>query len=232
MKIHVLGCNGPYPAAFGGTSGYLVENEGKYLLMDCGSGTLSRLMGLCDPKALEGILLSHLHYDHMADALVLSYYAPGLPVYCPGEEHAVKPLLQSAFDVRPFPAPGETVSMIGLDISFFPTRHPVPCRAMRMTGGGKTFVYTGDTNECDGLDAFAAGADVLLADAAFLESEWNDRLPHLSARRCALLAQKAHAGRLYLTHLPVRHDADTLEREAREVFPDSLAVHTGMTIVV
>ena len=61
MRLHVLGCHGPYPCAGGATSGYLVERDGKALLMDCGSGVMGRLMEKWDPAALSCVLLSHLH---------------------------------------------------------------------------------------------------------------------------------------------------------------------------
>ena len=66
MRVHVLGCHGPWPCANGATSGYLMEHEGKYILVDCGSGVLGKLMAICDPAKLEGILLSHLHFDQIS----------------------------------------------------------------------------------------------------------------------------------------------------------------------
>ena len=64
MKLRVLGCHGPYPPAGGCTSGYLLENDGKALLMDCGAGVMGRLAQYWDAANLEAVLLSHLHFDH------------------------------------------------------------------------------------------------------------------------------------------------------------------------
>ena len=71
MRLHVLGCHGPWPCAGGATSGYLIEQGEQTLLMDCGAGVLGKLLALCDPAALSGVLLSHLHADHASDLLVL-----------------------------------------------------------------------------------------------------------------------------------------------------------------
>lgn len=233
MKLHVLGCHGPYPPAGGATSGYLIENKGKTLLMDCGAGVMGRLMRLCDPAQLEGVLLSHLHFDHASDLLVMRYYleiaGKTLPVYVPEEDESpFRALLAApAFDVRPYP---ETLEIAGLTVTTMPVRHPVPCRALKLTDGSKTLVFTGDTNDCPGLAGFAKDTDVLLADAAFLEEEWADTKPHMSASGAARLAKEAGAKSLYLTHLPVRHAPATLVKEAQAVYPGAQAVFPGLVI--
>ena len=233
MKLHVIGCHGPYPVAGGCTSGYLIEHQGKALLMDCGSGVMGRLMKLWDPAALEGVLLSHLHFDHASDLLVMRYYleiaGKTLPVYVPPEDDSpFRALLTApAFDVRPYPA---ELEMMGLKITTLPVRHPVPCRAIRLTDGEKTLVFTGDTNDCEGLSDFSRHADVLLADAAFLSQEWTDQKPHMSAAGAARLALDAEVKALYLTHLPVRHAPETLVQEARPIFHRVQAVAPGMVI--
>jgi ribonuclease BN (tRNA processing enzyme) len=233
MKLHILGCHGPYPPAGGATSGYLIENHGKLLLMDCGAGVMGRLMRLCDPAELAGVLLSHLHFDHASDLLVMRYYleiaGKTLPVYVPPEDETpfLGLLCAPAFEVRPYP---ETLEIMGLTVTTLPVRHPVPCRALRLTDGEKTLVFTGDTNDCPGLDAFARNASVLLADAAFLTNEWTDQKPHMSAAGAARLAVEAEAKTLYLTHLPVRHAPETLEKEAKAIFPRVQAVAPGMVI--
>ena len=235
MKLHVIGCHGPYPVAGGTTSGYLIEQNGQALLMDCGAGVLGKLMKLWDPAALECVLLSHLHFDHASDLLVLRYYleiaGKTLTVYVPPEDESpFRALLTApAFDVRPYP---EKLNVMGLTITTLPVRHPVPCRALRLTDGEKTLVFTGDTNDCDGLANFAKNADVLLADAAFLTDEWTDQKPHMSAAGAARLAKEAEVKKLYLTHLPVRHAPETLEKEAWEICPHAQAVHPGMVIAL
>ena len=235
MKLHVLGCYGPYPNAGGTTSGYLIEHQGKALLMDCGAGVLGRLMQRWDPAELECVLLSHLHFDHASNLLVLGYYlakaGKTLKVYVPGEDHSpFRALLTPpVFEVADYP---EALSVMGLHVTTLPVRHPVPCRALRMTDGEKTLVFTGDTNTCPGLAAFAHGADVLLADSAFLQDQWGENLPHLSAGLCGKLAVEAQAKRLYLTHLSVHNAPEAAEQEARAQFPDAWAVRPGQVITL
>lgn len=233
MKLHVLGCHGPYPPAGGATSGYLVEQDGKLLLMDCGSGVLGRLMQKADPAKLSGILLSHLHYDHAADLLVLTYYLQQrgvkLPLFVPPEDASPLRKLLSAdvYDVMPYP---EKMQLAGLGITTLPVRHPVPCRAIRLEAEGKALVFSGDTNTCENLAAFAKEADAFLCDAAFLETEWAENKPHLSAKKAAEAALQAHVKQLYLTHLPVGHEKATMEQEASSVFAHTKAVEQGLVI--
>ena len=235
MKLYVIGCHGPYPIAGGTTSGYLLEHQGKALLMDCGAGVMGRLMQLWNPADLECVLLSHLHFDHASDLLVMRYYleiaGKTLTVYVPPEDASpFRELLTApAFDVRPYP---DMLEVMGLQVTTLPVRHPVPCRALRLTDGDKTLVFTGDTNDCDGLAAFARGADALLADAAFLQQEWTDAKPHMSAEGAGRLAAEAGVNRLFLTHLPVRHAPETLEKEAKAQFSNTNAVYPGMEITL
>ena len=235
MRLHVLGCHGPWPCAGGATSGYLIEQGEQTLLMDCGAGVLGKLLALCDPAALSGVLLSHLHADHASDLLVLRYYLESrgvsLPVYVPGEDASPLRALLScpALQIAPYP---DSLSLAGLRVTTLPVRHPVPCRALRLTDGEKTMLYTGDTNDCPGLAAFARGADALLADEAFLEAEWKETLPHMSAARAARLAAEAGAKSLYLTHLPTRHAPETLAAEAKKIFPAAQAVFPGQVIAL
>ena len=77
MKLTVLGCNGPYPAAGGACSGYLLEAENTRVLLDCGTGVLAALPARMAPEELDAVVLSHLHYDHMSDMLPLIYRMQG-----------------------------------------------------------------------------------------------------------------------------------------------------------
>ena len=76
IKITVLGCYGPFPPIGGATSGYLLElnsqNTQKKFLLDCGSGVLAKLQQYISPNSLDGIIVTHMHYDHCSDLGVLS----------------------------------------------------------------------------------------------------------------------------------------------------------------
>ncbi|MEL6689285.1 MAG: MBL fold metallo-hydrolase [Pseudomonadota bacterium] len=68
MKVTVLGSGTPEPYGRRASSGYLVEVAGQKLLFDCGGGVVSRLLEIgVAPDAIDILVLSHLHSDHMID---------------------------------------------------------------------------------------------------------------------------------------------------------------------
>jgi ribonuclease BN (tRNA processing enzyme) len=110
--------------------------------------------------------------------------------------------------------------------------HPVEAYGLRVEHrtGGRTCVlaYSGDTDACPNLTRLAKDADVLLAEAAFVEGRDTTRHIHLTGRRAGQTAAESGARRLLLTHLPVWTDAATAHAEAAEVFDGAIdVVHPG-----
>ena len=95
---------------------------------------------------------------------------------------------------------------------------------------GKVFVYTGDTNTLSGLADFAAGADLLLADAGLIEADWAENKPHLSPRLCASLADECGVKKLILTHLAAKNDPSDVYREAAALRPDAIVAREGLQV--
>jgi len=224
MFLSVLGVNGPFPAAGGACSGYLVESDGgdTKLLLDCGTGALSRLLKLTPIEALSGVVLSHLHFDHMSDmlpmlyALQLSARRYPLPVFAPERPERVRALLESPHcDLFSH----SDITVQEMRISFVPAVHPVEASCVSVECDGARLVFTGDTNENPALALFADGCDLLLADAGFLAADWTPKAPHLSALLCGELASSVRAGALLLTHLNPKYDPQALLKEARAACP-------------
>lgn len=237
MKLTVLGNNGPYPAAGGACSGYLLSSDSgnTNVLLECGTGVLARLPKYLPWEKLDAVILSHLHFDHMSDMLPMQYalqFHPrpaALPVLAPSTPAPVHALLEiPAYALLPM----EAIQIGEMRFSFAPARHPVECYALRAECDGRSFAYTGDSNTLPALEAFLKDADVLLADAGLAETDWKESAPHLSARRCAELAVATGAGRLLLTHLNPRYRLEDLENEAQAVFADARFVRIGDTVEI
>ena len=239
MRLTILGMNGPFPAPGGATSGYYLSAGEHAMALDMGCGTLARLTALTPPEELSALLLSHWHFDHCSDVLPLLYRLDvcaerPLHIYAPvDEQSAVRKAVQASkavvlHDIHP----GDQFSVGEVHVQTFAARHPVPAVMFRMTHEGRTFCYTGDTNTVEGLEDFAAHADLLLADGLFTEGTWAEGKPHLSASQVAQLAQDAKVRRFVITHLNPAIDPQTLLREARAIRIDAMLAACGDTYEV
>ncbi len=235
--LKILGNNGPYPAAGGACSGYLLASDSgdTRILIDCGTGVLNRLLGEGALASLDAVVLSHLHYDHMSDMLPMQYalqFNPRpkpLPVYAPDEPEEVFALLRSpCFDLWP----AEDVVVGEMRLSFTPARHPVPTNAVCVECDGARFVFTGDSNQDPLVELFCDGADLLLADCGLSSADHRFTAPHYSARLCGQLAKNARARRLLLTHLNPKYDPQALLEEARSEFPAAELALPGESYII
>ena len=246
MRLTVLGCSGPFAAPGGACSSYLVEHEGHRLLMDCGPGALGRLEEICSIGQLDAIVLSHLHYDHMSDLFSGMYNlqqlraagavdAP-LSLLLPDEPAGLRGQLAAGGAFAPASLDELRCkggcSVGGMRLSFMPVRHPLPAFAVKVQAGGRTLVYTGDTNTCPGLDGFCRGADLLLCDVGLTRAAWSEGAPHLSAALGGELARDAGVRALLGTHVHPRADRAALLAELRECFPQARLAEQGMTVEV
>ena len=203
MELKTLGIYGPYPKA-GGTacSSYLVRTEKAKLVLDFGTGALTRLTAEEDVGSVDAIILSHTHFDHVSDMLPLTYLMelrPGkLKVYLPKtkDNWYLKLLNTACFEAHEVEA-GDKAEINGALVEFFPAKHTVPTLGIKISEGGKSLYYTGDTVWFDELSEYVRGADTVLADAA---KPLGFKGPHMSYDK-AFLLKEASGGKVILTHL-------------------------------
>jgi ribonuclease BN (tRNA processing enzyme) len=209
------------------------------LLIDLGNGALGPLQRVCDPCTLDAVAVSHLHADHVADLVVLNVLrryrpeGPCGPVDLYGPQGTAERLAQMAgvdpatdvsgqFAVHDW-VDGEVVTVGPFEVTAVAVEHPVPAYGLRVTGPseqdpGRRVVlgYSGDTDTCAGLRVVAAGADLFLAEAAFVEGRDDAvRGVHLTGRRAGATAAESGAQRLVLTHLIPWNDPAATLAEAR-----------------
>jgi ribonuclease BN (tRNA processing enzyme) len=233
VRLTIVGCSGSVPGPTSAASAYLVEHDGFRLLLDLGSGAFGALQQHLDPAAVDAVVLSHLHADHCLDLTAMVVHRrhavpaplPRVPLLGPAGTHdrlamaydpAARGGLRDVFAVAAV-APGER-ELGPFRLRFERVNHPVPTHAVRVSAGGRSLAYSGDTGVSDGLVAAAEGADVLLCEASFDPGPANPPDLHLTGREAGEHAAKAGVGRLLVTHIPPWTDAARAESDAATAF--------------
>jgi ribonuclease BN (tRNA processing enzyme) len=243
MRLTVVGCSGSIPGPDSPASCYLLEADGFRLVVDFGNGSLGPLQRYLPLLAVDAVCLSHLHADHCIDLYsycIARTYSPAGPqppipvfgpagaaqrialVHEPDKGHGDESWLAQRFLFRTL-EPGP-LTIGPFDVQLAHVNHPVETFAFRFSHAGRTLVYTGDTGETEAVPALAAGADLLLSEAAFLDGRNLPPNLHLTARQAAGYARRAGVGRLVLTHLQPWYSADDARTEAAAAFPGQLDV--------
>ena len=236
-----MGCAGSAPGPDSAASCYLVEHDGFRLLVDLGSGAFGPLQAVVDPAAIDAVYLSHLHADHCLDVAPFvvwhRYSGRGagrrLPLFAPA---GAARRLALAYDLAGEPlddvfdfavlTPG-SFTIGPFQAATARTAHPIECHAVRLTAGGRSLVYTGDTGPSEDVVQLAFGADALLAEAAHPEGPGLPDGLHLTGRQAGEHAAAAGVGRLLLTHVPAWVDQIGQLFAASSVFPETELVRPG-----
>ena len=100
MRLTVLGKSPSWQDAGGACSGYMIEEDGVCVVVDCGNGVFSKLRRYRDYTEIDAVVISHLHADHILDLVPFAsalIYAPrqqSVPVdRWPGTDSPARPVL-------------------------------------------------------------------------------------------------------------------------------------------
>jgi ribonuclease Z len=211
LKVTMLGTGVGIPQPGRSQAAVLVENEGA-LLLDCGAGTLLRLDEVGhDLEALDCVILTHLHLDHVSDLLALAnarFLAdlPALRVFGPQGTEVYFEIAKSVYPnlekmsvaVREL-KPMDSFSLKGFDIFAEEARHSVTALAYRLESEEKVIVYSGDTEPCSRVAALSKDADLLIHECSFPEPF--DVTNHTTPRKLGSMIRNLGIKRVVLTHL-------------------------------
>jgi ribonuclease BN (tRNA processing enzyme) len=244
VRLTVLGGAGAYPPAGGACSGYLLEHDGFRLLIDPGYAVVPRLLERLPAEAIDAVLVSHGHPDHVADLNPLLRARamrpdppPSLRAYAlPSALDPVLALdsatsLHGACDVRAIEA-GGSLSIGPFDVATRSLPHFVPNVGVRIIAGAVSVTYTGDAGPTDALVELAAGTDLLIAEATYVDGVPDASAGNLNdAAEVGRQARAARAGRLMVTHLWPGTDPGASLAAARRAFSDPVDVATPGLVV-
>lgn len=247
MSLTVIGCSAAAPRPGGACSSYLVRFGEMRVLLDCGPDSLGVLRQHVNPRNLNAIVLSHLHADHTLDLVPLRYllkYGPPeqtdpperdrrIPLYVPPGGPDFLAGLGTAMEGNgggDFWTPFEVIEYDperGLEIGalgfvFAPTRHYIPCWAMRISPNetdSPVLVYGADTAPSESVVALAGDADLLILEATLPQPETQEPMGHLTPRQAGEMAEEAGSvSHLVLTHYWGNMEPADMSIEAETAF--------------
>lgn len=98
---------------------------------------------------------------------------------------------------------------------------------------GKVFAYLADTGNCANAEILAKDADLLVTEATFskeMEGKASE-YKHLTAEQAGLIANRANAKKLVVTHFSPRYKSlEELEQEIKDVFPEVIIAFDFMKV--
>lgn len=257
MKLTVIGATGSMSGPQSPASCYLLQATAPgadgtprtwSLVLELGPGGFGALMRVIDPREVDGVVLSHLHADHISDMISFHVFRRWYPTGALGPIPVLAP--RGAVDrVRGVGGDGPEEFYAGefeffdhevgrvrphgpFRIESFPAVHPVEAYAVRITGpsedgGEAVLTFSGDTDACEGLTAAARDADLFLCEAAFVDGRDEVRDIHLTGGRAGATATEAGARRLVLTHIQPWTDPADVLGPARAAYVGPLDVALG-----
>ncbi|MWV40484.1 MBL fold metallo-hydrolase [Natrialba sp. INN-245] len=227
MRVTFLGTGSAMATGERFQTGILVQEDGRTLLVDCGSGVLHRLQQSgVGYETVSSVLLTHHHLDHVADLLPLMKAR-----WLAGEEHleivgpqgtkglidgllSVHEYMQEKLELRVREVHPGGFSVAGFDVSAYETRHSLPCLAYRFDD---RFTFSGDSEAFAGLANFADESAILAHDCSFPDDV--DVSNHPTPERLGTALAGTDIGRVYLTHLYPHTDG------RHEEMLESIGVH-------
>ncbi len=244
MTLLMLGSGGFYPSSERETSCYILTDEERLLIFDCGTG-LARIGSLIERLDFGHrhhiqIFLSHYHLDHSIGVTWLpglltqptTVHYPQAPAVSAQGEEGLRALTSPPLFALPFadfpdsigfePIDAATALEIGdWSVTFLSQEHAGGSVGFRVND---SFAYVTDTDIGGSPEhvAFLEGVDVALVDSMY-DTDDHDALvttgepvEHGSSRGVAAVASEAGVDRPVLVHLNPRYDSGRLDRMCKE----------------
>ncbi len=221
VTVTLLGTGDAF-ASFGRSqSVYLIDAPGGRILIEAGPGLMPALKtnGVA-PDSFDLLLISHLHGDHFAGLpfLILDYMwetprKKVLTVAGPAKlEERTWLLMRTMFPHFELDKikhklkfvvlePGSSTRLGKFKVRAIRSPHTKPeiSLSLRIDGGGKSIVFSGDSGWNDELVELSAGADLFLCECTYYES--TQLTFHLNYPLLAANRDKFKVRRMVLTHL-------------------------------
>lgn len=242
-RLTFLGCGDAVGSGGRFQACLLLDGAGPLVLLDCGASSLipMKRAGI-DPREVGTVLISHLHGDHFGGLpfLILDgqFSRRTLPLTIggpPGTAGRLRDAQEALFPGSSSTAQRFAIAVVELaerrevvvgpvQVTAFPVVHAsgAPPFALRVRYGGRTVVYSGDTEWTETLVEAADGADLFVCEGYWFDKrikyhlDWATLRANLDRLRCR---------RIIVTHM----SRDMLDRRD-EI--DVECAEDGMTIAL
>ena len=255
MKLHFLGTSGYGITPTRNLPSMIIDGK---ILIDCGEGCLKSLLKFHYPlDQIQAIFLSHVHPDHILGLISLlfklAFYQKNAnftqirsspKIYVPeGFKSTIEQIIRVSFcpfenvnyQIRLIELPSNHDTPIDLffdlndySVDWIESIHHPKCYSYLING--KLF-YSGDTAPNNALLGFIPKSAIIIHEASFDDSRNSlaHKLMHSTPQDAAIIASKARASQLILTHLPdlAKIDEEVFLEEAKKKFSHISVAHDG-----
>ncbi len=245
MELTIIGSGTGIPSKTRAYPCALVKVSGKHLVFDTGPGSLRQLFFAgVTYLDIDHLYYSHFHPDHSLDLVsilfAMRYNTPkrtkplsitgptGLMAFHEGllavYGETIKP---KTYDLQLKENDTGELAYDGWKVMATPMQHSMHSIAYRITSpDGRTLVYSGDTDYCEGIIRLADRANTLLLECSFPDEQKVEG--HLTPRLCARVARGSQCDRLILSHFYPTCDAaglshdDALLTDMKQIYPGEI----------
>ena len=234
MRLTVIGSSPAWPNPGSAHSGYMLQANGKRVLLDCGPGVLGRLRESETWPQVDAIAITHWHLDHWGDLVPwvwgTFYLASNGPMPKPelwiqpggaayltslGERLGFPDMFERTFEL--FEYQPDTPFEVG-KLTVTATRVPhymLQTYAFRVESDSHVLAYSGDSAPSRQLVRAARDADLFVCEATLLDGEPDIR-GHLTLAEAEVAFEDSGAHRMLVTHRPKERPTDGLHELAYE----------------
>ena len=216
------------------------------LMLDCGSGSTRFLEGKVTSLENFSAILTHLHGDHYNDIINIQYGSFSyhnqkrleypVSIYLPATpKEKCKAVIEEedAFAKYKIIDEKSEITIGDMQISFCKTDHPIETYAVKVQEGDKNIVYTSDTSfsTAEKLAEFAKDTDLLICESSLLKEHGFPEInSHLTAQQAGIIAKKAKAKKLMLTHFWQEESIQKYVNVAKQEFFNVIVAKEGQVI--
>ncbi|WP_461207435.1 MBL fold metallo-hydrolase [Clostridium sp. DL1XJH146] len=228
MKIKIIGNWGAFPEKGEASTGYLLEIDGYNILIDCGSGVLSCLQEYISLDDIDIVILSHYHWDHIADIFPFQYNCKistalgrrknPLEIYAHTKDNRFNQLNYGGACIAKEINKDTKLTFGKVKVTFEEVKHPAYGFAMRFEENGKIFAFSGDTEWCDGLINISKEADLFLCECSLFDDQLGKFKGHLTPGEIGKISNMNSIKKVVLTHFPHYAEIKLLKTEVEAIF--------------